>query len=110
MEIEVTVCDVCKVVGRETKRYTLMEGRREVSRDLCEGDATPVETLMGARTLTEAFRPHSVPPTRPPQEPPAARTAPQKAPARKATKKVTRTRRRAAHVTTLGAIEKSKQT
>lgn len=110
MEIEVTVCDVCKVVGLETKRFTLIEGRRQVSRDLCEGDAAPVEALMGAKTLTEVFRPHVVQPTRAPQEPPAARTAPTKPTVKQATKKAVRPRKRGSKVTTLGAIEKSKRT
>lgn len=46
VEVTVRVCDRCKRMGYPTLRYTLAEGGRKVTRDLCEDHAGPIEALM----------------------------------------------------------------
>ena len=112
MQIEVTVCDVCKDVDKPTKRYCLIEGRRQVDRDLCAEDATPVESLMGARTLNEAFRPHlarTATPSSTQEKQPAPRGATKKAAGKKVASTAVRRPKRGAHVVSMADIEASKK-
>ncbi|WP_144390361.1 hypothetical protein [Marinactinospora thermotolerans] len=46
MELTITVCDVDRQPGRATKRYTLQRGEREVTLDLREEHAGPIEALL----------------------------------------------------------------
>lgn len=122
MEIQVTVCDVCKAVDKPTKRYGLTKGvEHAVERDLCEEDAAPIDALLPARTLGEALRPFNsvqavraatralaATPSSAQEKPPAPRTVTKKASAKKAAKAPSRRRKRGAEVVSFSDIEKRK--
>lgn len=85
MQVSVTVCDVDKEVGRETRHYTVKSTERSVEVDLCDEHAAPLESLLLLKAPAKT----------------AATATPRKA-ARKGTK------RSRTQVVTLGEIERLK--
>ena len=48
MLIEVTVCNVCQQVGKQTNQYEIRKGGRAVTADLCADDGEPLERLLAS--------------------------------------------------------------
>lgn len=82
-EVTTKVCDVDPVLGMEAKSYTVSEGARKVTKDLCATCAAPFEALLDGKAK----------PT------PAKKTAGTRRPGR----------RSSAHVVSLAEIDRAKQ-
>lgn len=57
MKVTVTLCDVCGVYGRETRRYTVAEGNRSQGADLCEEDAAALEAVLAGKSTPAPIQP-----------------------------------------------------
>jgi hypothetical protein len=60
MKVQVTVCDVCGEVGRETTAYKIQrdgETGRQVTVDLCARHAAPLEAFLTKRREATAPEP-----------------------------------------------------
>lgn len=53
MKAEVTVCNVCREIGRDTTQYVVERGKIRVVVDLCQEDAFPLERLLAEATQIE---------------------------------------------------------
>lgn len=51
MQRTITVCNVCQDVAKSTRPYTLGQGNRSASVDLCEVDAKGIEALLPAAVV-----------------------------------------------------------
>ncbi|MEV4642783.1 hypothetical protein AB0J80_36125 [Actinoplanes sp. NPDC049548] len=58
MELSITVCDVCQDPSRKVKRYTLQQGERSATVDLCDEDSSALEALLpkGATSTASKVR------------------------------------------------------
>lgn len=57
MEIPVTVCDVCKAVGKPTRHYELRSSDgRSRSGDLCEAHGAILEGMLGSAPTKRVAR------------------------------------------------------
>ncbi|MGI5530141.1 hypothetical protein ACQEVX_22960 [Streptomyces syringium] len=85
-KVQVTVCDICKRVGIETRLYKIMQGERVGETDRCQDHSQPFEAVLDpaapqVKRLTDDLPDSTV-------EPAGAPSAPaKKAPAKKAAKK-----------------------
>ncbi|MET9861949.1 hypothetical protein ABZY93_22030 [Streptomyces smyrnaeus] len=114
MKIEVTVCNVCRTVGRPAESYTIGRGGVVVEMDLCEEHAAPIEALLDQReepAEPQAKTPGEGPPAkdRPAEEPPEKEKPAEGPPAKRASAKKGGTKRRSRKVVSLEEIEKMKQ-
>jgi hypothetical protein len=50
VELTITVCDVCRDPKRQVKRYSISEGERSVTVDLCDQDDRFLAELLRDKT------------------------------------------------------------
>ncbi|MEU3709019.1 hypothetical protein [Streptomyces catenulae] len=121
MLVSVRVCDVCKRVGVEARRYTVTEEERTACTDRCADHAGVLEGILEAEKPQVEDGNHAdrgvsdaeLPPAAPEPVRPASRATAKKAaaPAKKAAAKkaaAKKTQSRGARVRTIAEIEQSK--
>ncbi|MEU5427603.1 hypothetical protein AB0H73_18640 [Streptomyces olivoreticuli] len=116
-KVQVTVCDVCKRVGVETRRYKITEGERSVETDRCRDHGQPFEEALDPETqqVKSAHADLTAEPASAPSAPakktPAKRAAAKKAATKKATVKQSQSsgRRRGPVLTTIEEINATKK-
>ncbi|MEU1309149.1 hypothetical protein ABZ419_09665 [Streptomyces cinnamoneus] len=85
--MQVTVCDVCKRVGVETRLYKITEGERSVETDRCQEHSQPFEEALDPASHQVKETADDLP--APAKKSPAKGSATRKAPAKKAAKRDT---------------------
>ncbi|MEU2854126.1 hypothetical protein [Streptomyces syringium] len=85
-KVQVTVCDICKRVGVETRLYKITQGERSGETDRCQDHSQPFEAVLDPASHQFKGATGNLP--EPTVEPAGAPSAPaKKAPAKKAAKK-----------------------
>ncbi|WKU46731.1 hypothetical protein Q3V23_23195 [Streptomyces sp. VNUA116] len=128
-KVQVTVCDVCKRVGVETRVYTITQGERSAETDRCQDHSQPFEEVLEpgkcqvkgvAGDLPDSTVEPAAAPLAPAKKAPA-KTAAKKAPAKRTARAKTPAKKAAAQgsqspsggrgpvMTTIEAIDASKK-